>query len=107
MTIDTGTVERLQSLIRLYHQGYRSPVIDQAVRKLIVLEIDRIRAELQRLEARLLAYERQYNLTSPDFERRFRSGELGDDMDFVEWSVIWDMHQAALSRLDALAKQTA
>ena len=27
-------------------------------------------------------------MTSKDFYRRFRSGELGDDMDFVEWSAL-------------------
>ena len=107
MTIETGTVERLQSLIRLYHKGYRSPVIDQAVRKLVALEVDQARAELQRLETRLLAYEQQYDMTSDEFYRRFRSGELGDDMDFVEWSVFWDMHEAVLRRLDELTKQIA
>ena len=105
MTRETGTVGQLQSLIRLYHGGYQSPVVDQAVKKLVALEVEQTRAELQRLEARLLAYEQQYDMTSAEFYRRFRSGELGDDMDFVEWSVFWDMCQAALSRLDELTKQ--
>jgi hypothetical protein len=105
MTMETGTVGRLQSLIRLYHEGYQSPVIDQAVGKLIVLEVERSRYELQRLEVRLSAYEQQYDMTSEEFYRRFRSGELGDDMDFVEWSVFWDMYQATQRRLDELTKQ--
>jgi tetrahydromethanopterin S-methyltransferase subunit G len=105
MTMETGTVGRLQSLIRLYHEGYRSPVIDQALGKLIALEVEQSQAELQRLEARLLAYEQKYNMTSAEFYQRFRSGELGDDMDFVEWSVFWDMHQATKRRLNELTKQ--
>ena len=107
MTIETGTVGKLQSLIRLYREGYRSPVIDQAVRKLVALEVEQTQTELQRLETRLLAYEQQYDIPSDEFYRRFRSGELGDDMDFVEWSVFWDMHEAALRRLDELTKQIA
>jgi hypothetical protein len=103
--METGTVGKLQSLIRLYHEGYRSPIIDQAVGKLVELEIERSRSELQRLEARLLAYEQQYDMTSDEFYRRFRSGELGDDMDFVEWSVFWDMRQATQRRLDELTTQ--
>ena len=105
MTMETGTVGKLQSLIRLYHEGYRSPAIDQAVGKLIALEVEQSQAELQRLEARLLAYEQKYNMTSAEFYQRFRSGELGDDMDFVEWSVFWDMHQATKRRLNELTKQ--
>lgn len=105
MTMETGTVDRLQSLIRLYHEGYRSPTIDHAVVKLIALEIEHARVELQRLEARLLAYEQRYSMSSDEFYRRFRTGELGDDMDFVEWSVFWDMAQATRRRLDEMTRQ--
>ncbi len=40
--------------------------------------------------------------TSSEFYRRFRAGELGDEMDFVEWSVFYEMYQAILQRLEAL-----
>jgi 3-methyladenine DNA glycosylase AlkD len=43
-------------------------------------------------------------MTSAEFYQRFRSGELGDDMDFVEWSVFWDMRQATKRRLNELTK---
>ena len=105
MTVQTQTVGRLQSLLDLYLGGYQSPVVDQTVSKLISLEVGQCRAELERLAVRLTAYEQQYGMTSKDFYRRFRSGELGDDMDFVEWSVFWDMYQAAQKRLDNLLKQ--
>ncbi len=50
--------------------------------------------KLGRLAARLSAYEQGYGLTSDEFYRRFRTGELGDDMEFVEWSIFWEMYQA-------------
>lgn len=52
------------------------------------------RGALSRLAARLSGYEQQYGMTSHKFYRRFRSGELGDDMDLVEWSIFWEMYQA-------------
>ena len=107
MTDQTQTVGRLQNLLELYRGGYQSQVVDQAVSKLISLEVGQCRAELQRLAARLITYEQQYGMTSKDFYRRFRLGELGDDMDFVEWSVFWDMHQATQKRLDSLVKQAS
>lgn len=107
MSRETETVGKLQSLIRLYDEGYRSPVVDRAVKKLLAMEVKETQAELQRLEARLSAYEQQYDMASAEFYHRFRSGELGDDMDFVEWSVFWDMHQAALKRLDELTTQVS
>ncbi len=33
-------------------------------------------------------------MTSDSFYRRFRAGMLGDGMDFVEWSIFWEMYQA-------------
>lgn len=105
MTVQVQTVSRLQSLLDLYLGGYSSPVVDQTVSKLIALEVKQCRAELQRLAARLSDYEQQYHMTSDDFYQRFRNGELGDDMDFVEWSIFWDMHQATEKRLAGLMKQ--
>ena len=51
-------------------------------------------SELRRLAARLSAYEQTHSMTSDEFYRRFRAGKLGDDMDFVEWSIFWEMCQA-------------
>jgi hypothetical protein len=73
--------------------------------KLISLEARQRRAELQRLAAHLAAYEQQYQMASDDFYQRFRRGELGDDMDLVEWSIFWDMRQMVAQRLNGLARQ--
>ena len=73
--------------------------------KLISLEARQRRAELQRLAAHLAAYEQQYHMASDDFYQRFRRGELGDDMDLVEWSIFWDMRQMVAQRLNGLARQ--
>ena len=105
MTVESKTVSRLQSLLDLYRDGYQSAVVDQTVSKLISLEARQCHAELQRLSARLAEYEQRYGIASAEFYRRFRAGTMGDDMDFVEWSVFWDMHQATQKRLDDLIKQ--
>ncbi len=96
------TLDKLQSLERLYRQGFRSEVIDRAIDKLLATEIKRAHAERRDLEARLADYEKRYNMSSEEFYRRFRAGELGDGMDFVEWSVFYEMYQAILERLEVL-----
>jgi len=104
MTVQTQTVDRLQSLLELYRGGYRSQVVDQTVGKLISLEVSQSQAELERLAARLQGYEKQYGMTSDEFYRRFRAGELGDAMDYVEWSIFCDMYRAIEKRLNSLMK---
>ena len=96
------TLSKLQALEQLYRQGLRSEVIDRAIDKLLAAEIERAQAERRDLEARLADYEKRYHMLSEEFYRRFRAGELGDGMDFVEWSVFYEMHQAILERLKVL-----
>lgn len=96
------TLDRLRSLEQLYRQGFRSEVIDRTLDKLLAAEAERVLAERRDLEARLSAYEKQFNISSQEFYRRFRAGELGDEMDFVEWSVFYEMYQVTRQRLDML-----
>lgn len=67
--------------------------------------IDHSLADLYRLDERLAAYEKQYAMSSAEFYRRFRVGELGDDADMVEWSAFWEMRQATQKRLAELTKR--
>jgi hypothetical protein len=96
------TIDKLRSLEQLYRQGFQSKVIDLAIDKLLAAEAERALAERRDLEARLSAYEGQFNMSSEEFYRRFRAGKLGDGMDFVEWSVFYEMYQAILQRLKVL-----
>ena len=96
------TIDKLRSLEQLYRQGFQSEVIDRAIDKLLAAEAERALAERRDLEARLSAYEGQFNMSSEEFYRRFRAGKLGDGMDFVEWSVFYEMYQAILQRLKVL-----
>ncbi len=50
-----------------------------------------IQPEVLDLENRLKTFEHQYNMSSDNFYQRFRAGELGDGMDFFEWSVFYEM----------------
>jgi len=52
-----------------------------------------IQSELRMLELglaciaeRLQAFEKQYGLTSEEFEQRFATGEIGESLDYIEWA---------------------
>jgi len=96
------TLEQLKHLMALYRRGYQSDVVDRSVDKLIALERASVQRELADLEARLQAFEAQYEMSSEDFYRRFRSGELGDSADMVEWSVFYEMLESVRESLQVL-----
>lgn len=54
------------------------------------------------LEAELNKFETQYQMGSEEFYRRFKNGELGDDIDFVEWSSFYKMKLSLEKRLEVL-----
>lgn len=62
-------------------------------------------AELLDLEKRLKTFEIQYQMSSENFYQRFRAGELGDTIDFFEWSVFYEMWSAAQNQLETLETQ--
>jgi hypothetical protein len=96
------TLDKLKVLERLYRQGVWSEVFDRTIDKLLDIEVEQTLAEKEDLERRLAAFETRYGMESADFYQRFRAGELGDEMDFVEWSVFYEMYQALLQRLEML-----
>ncbi len=54
-------------------------------------ESDNIDEQILDLENKLKCYETQYQMSSQDFYQKFHTGELGDDIDFFEWSVFYEM----------------
>mgnify|MGYP002682982681 CR=1 FL=1 len=99
---DSSTIVRLQGLQNLYAQGFQSAFIDRAIQQVIATEADNTEAELRRLRQKLEHYEQRYHMTSADFYSRFRTSELGADIDVVEWSIFYDLHQGVQKRLHEL-----
>lgn len=69
ITIETPNAKRLKPLIR--------SVIENTV-----YDVER---GIQKTRAKLEAFEKQYEMSSAEFERRFESGELEETLDFIEW----------------------
>ena len=57
------------------------PLLESAIRG----ELKTLAHGIARTRERLAAFEQQYGMTSPDFERRFAARELGESLDFIEW----------------------
>lgn len=75
-----------------------SDTIARSLDKSIALERAAALREYADLHERLQAFETRYQLSSEDFYRRFRAGEMGDAMDVVEWSVFYEMWESVRAR---------
>lgn len=106
MATKEETLNKLQYLEVLYQRGYKSDLVDQSLDKIMALERAAAQRQLNDLQQRLQAFEARYQMPSEDFYRRFRAGELGDSVDFVEWSVFYEMWESVQERLQILEAET-
>ena len=55
---------------------------------------------LDELQRRLCAWEKQYAITSAEFERRYFNGEMGDDAAVMQWIRDYSSYKVLLKSLD-------
>lgn len=99
-------VQRLEHYLRM-DGTVADPVLERSINKLFAREQQRLLELQQRLLKQLLHFEHHYALNSIDFYQRYEQGEMGDDMDFIEWAATVEMLQKVETRLvllEGLAK---
>lgn len=77
------------------------PVLDMTIEKLMQRELNRLLTVKARLSEQIAQFEDRYSLRSVQFYPKYEHGELGDEIDFIEWAATLDMianlnQQAAL-----------
>ena len=63
--------------------------------------------ELLELAHELREYERKYKMSSSEFFEQFRRGELGDDMDWIDWAGTYQIFQRLKRRVELALMQAA
>ncbi len=97
MDIDT----KLEALRQAYSD---EPELDRVLDKLIDVAASQHRLRLERYESELRQFEERYHMPSDTFYQRFTAGELGDAMDFFEWSGLYRLREDARAKLQRLEK---
>ncbi len=80
---------------------------DQALTKVIQVEIDRLKQEQQRLKIELVKFESTYQMTSEACQQKFEEGELGDAVEFFEWTSVYSIYQRNEHMLRLLEEKLA
>ncbi|MGR3178977.1 MAG: hypothetical protein ACUZ8E_13065 [Candidatus Anammoxibacter sp.] len=65
----------------------------------IEYEISELKKGIINMQIDLRQYENKYNLSSEGFSKKFESGELGDDEDYIIWAGIYEMFKNNKKRL--------
>ncbi len=84
------------------HRRQSDALIDTVLDKLLDRERQSLLKQRAELRAELDQFESQYALKSSELYEKFQRGEMGDDMDFVDWSAVWRVYQTILKSLETL-----
>ncbi|OIO98280.1 MAG: hypothetical protein AUK03_01530 [Anaerolineae bacterium CG2_30_64_16] len=103
MTEVLEKVQWLEHYIRASN-GQADWVLESTIEKLVARERGKLRQQLARLHSHTAAFEARYGWTSDEFYPRFERGELGDDMDLIEWSATIEMIQNLLRAIATLGE---
>ena len=60
-------------------------MLKSLVKGIIRRELDDVEHSIELRRARLDSLEKQYNMTTAEFLRRFTRDDLGETLDFIEW----------------------
>ncbi len=96
------TTANAHPIERLFNANLQTPFIEQTLEKLIRDQIAQEESELQRLQPRLAEYESHYDMSSIAFFTLYQNGEMGDEMDYFEWNVLYKMHLESQKRIAVL-----
>ena len=101
-----ATDERLERLAQLERLGLTSSLVAVTIDKLYTHEIAEARRKLEEFKAELAEFEVQYKMASAEFFQRFQDGQMGDDMDFFDWSALVQMTNNLQTRLNLLTQKS-
>jgi hypothetical protein len=94
-------LSQIKILETLYIQGEANDTIEKTLDKIISQKLAIFQQKNAELEANLPKFEQQYQMSSAEFYQRFHGGELGDEIDFVEWNAFYQMWLALQKQITA------
>ena len=107
MSTVLSKVKRLEEYMASTNASSLDRVLVLSIDKLLDRETSRLISQKARLEQQLSDFEQRYSFSSEEFYEKFERGELGDAMDFVEWSATYEMTANLRRQLSILGWEEA
>ena len=70
--------------------------------KLLNIILEQHQTQLNHYQTTLAKFETRYGMSSGRFYEQFERGNLGDNMDFFEWSGVFELKQALEKKIERL-----
>ena len=92
------TLLKVKNLERFIKKHGEDPFISQTISKMLTYKIQKYKEHIGRLNRELKRFEQTYKKESSIFFKEFKAGKLDDNMDFIEWSSLYQMRNRLLEK---------
>lgn len=93
-----ATIGKIKALENFLNKHGDDAYIFNTLAKMLDFKIQQYEKDIASLQEELRTFEKKYTMTSAEFFAKFQKGGLGDAMDFVEWSALYQMHRKFLEK---------
>lgn len=92
------TLARVKSLNQFIRKHGEDALIAETISKMLDYKVQQYQTEINKLNGEIGKFERTHIMVSSDFYKKYLEGNLGDELDFVEWSALYQMRQRLLDK---------
>lgn len=97
------TIEKIKTLEKFLSKHGDDGYISNTLTKMLEYKIQQYDQDIAVLQEDLQKFEKRYAMTSAEFFEKFQKGSLGDEMDFIEWAALYQMHQNLFDKKEELS----
>ena len=91
-------LSKVKNLEKYIKKHGEDAMISQTISKMLAYKVQRYEKKIERLNKELRKFEKTYKKDSTKFFEEFNEGSLGDEMNFVEWSSIYQMRSFTVEK---------
>jgi len=102
---NTKYVKGVRWLAELYEKKQISDSAAQMLNRVIEDEVKHARTQLLEIEKILNDYEKQFNMSTAEFLKRYQAGKTDDSAESIEWSSLAKMADSLRKRLAVISEE--
>ena len=92
------TLLKVKNLEKYIKKHGDDTIISQTISKMVAYKVQRYESQISRLNKNLGKFEKTYKKDSSKFFEEYNEGNLGDEIDFVEWSSLYQMRNSIIEK---------
>lgn len=92
------TLAKVKNIEKFLQKYGEDIIISKTINKMLEYQTHKYDDDIKRLDRELKRFERKYKKDSSIFFDEFKKGKLGDEMDFIEWASLLQMHKRLINK---------